>query len=226
MDFREQSFRRKFKSASEFLGAQPEQIVSMKVRDNVRSYEEYRRLIDFLQGEAGIQCTKLDGDLQGQGYLLGSDKTKVILVEHESGLEILYIAGSIASLLGLVPAILHGWSVLRGQFGGRDARMGDPVEIRRIDGAGRVLEEHLHNRHLLGSGMSSAFVLPVIEVAALIENEMKAATQQVEILTSRVENLEKHFRREKRPGVKKKVAKPKPHPSRSPRAKKPKTKRS
>jgi len=37
------------------------------------------------------------------------ERVTLILVEHETGLEILCIAGSIASLIGLVPLVLQGW---------------------------------------------------------------------------------------------------------------------
>jgi hypothetical protein len=219
MDYREDAFRRKFKSAAESLGVKPEQIVSLKFRDNIGSYEEYRHLIDCLQREAGVQCTNLDGDLQGRGYLLGSDKSKVILVEHETGLEILYIAGSIASLIGLVPLILQGWDALRGRFWGRDVTMDQPVETRRIDHAGHVYEEHLHNRQFMGSVTSIGMFAPAFTtVASLIENETKTVTQQLELLVARVERLEEQLRHEQQPVVEK-TGKPKTRLPRGPRAK-------
>jgi hypothetical protein len=151
---------------------------------------------------------------------LGSDKTKVILVEHETGLEILYIAGSIASLVALVPLILQGWGALRGRFWGRDATMDHPVEIRRVDQAGHVYEEHVHNRQLMGSAMSIGMFVPAFTTAAsLIENEIKAVTQQLELLISRVERLEEQIRHEQEPIVEK-TARSKTRKSRSPRAKK------
>ena len=38
----------------------------------------------------------------GDAYVISQDQQKLVIVEHETGLEILYIAGSIASLIGLV----------------------------------------------------------------------------------------------------------------------------
>jgi hypothetical protein len=215
MNYREQSFTSKFNSAAECLDVKPEQIVSLKFRENVNSYEEYRHLLDSLCQEAGVQCTKLDGDLQGRGYLLGFDKTKVILVEHETGLEILYIAGSIASLIGIIPLILQGWGAMRGRFRGRGAVIDHSVEIRRMDQAGHLHEEHLHDWQPMGSLMSIGTFLPVITTSTnLIENEMKHVVQQLELLTLRIEVLEKQIRRRKKPVVQK-ISKAKSKRSRS-----------
>jgi hypothetical protein len=81
MDYREESFRRKFSSAAQHLNVHADQIVSLKFRENVGSYGDYRELIDMLQHEAGIHYSEVDGDLQGRGYMLGHGKTKLLL-EH------------------------------------------------------------------------------------------------------------------------------------------------
>jgi hypothetical protein len=193
VDYREKTFRAKFGNAACRLGVKRDQIVSLKLRDNIGSYQEYRDLVDRLRTEAGLQCSEIDADLQGRGYLISDDRSKLILVEHETGLEILYIAGSIASLIQLVPMVLRGWHAVRG----RRQRRPDPpmhdIEIRRMDSTGRLLEEHIHD-HPSGHLISDDVLHPSPTIiAGLIEGEMKNLTQRLESLTSRVEYLEKRI---------------------------------
>lgn len=196
MDYREESFRRKFSSAAKHLNVSAEQIVSLKFRENVGSYSDYRELVNMLQHEAGMHFSEVDGDLQGHGYLLGHEKTNLLLVEHETGLEILYIAGSIASLFGLIPLVLQGWAAIRGRFPGRRAQMDGPVEIRRIDNAGRLQEEHLHSHQQSTSLLHIGTFAPTVSLAAtLMEDETRSLTRQIAMLSSRIEVLEKKARR-------------------------------
>ncbi len=194
MDYREESFRRKFAAAGQHLSVRPEQVVSLKLRGKVTSYDEYRQLVSILQGEAGLQCSEIQADLQGRGHLLGDGKAKVIVVEHETGLEILYIAGSIASLMGLIPLVLQGWRALRGQLSGRRAMPDHDIEIRRVDDSGHLHEEHVHDRHF-GPSMTIGSILPALATTAgLIETEIGMLSRQVQALSSRVDALEKQRR--------------------------------
>jgi hypothetical protein len=205
MDYREESFKRKFSSAAQHLNIGADQIVSLKFRENVGSYSDYRELIDMLQNEAGIHYSEVDGDLQGRGYMLGHGKTKLLLVEHESGLEILYIAGSIASLLGLIPLVLQGWAAIRRRFPGHSASFDYPVEIRQIDQTGRLNEKHLHPHQLSASLMPmGSFFSAITTAGILVENEMENLVRQMKDLQSRIEVMEKEVRRQRA------VAKPKP----------------
>jgi hypothetical protein len=194
MDHRDASFLRKFEGAARHLAVRPEQVVSLKLRENVNSYDEYLQLVEVLQHEFGLQCSEiqadLQADLQGRGYLLGDGKTRLILVEHESGLELLYIAGSIASLIGLVPLVLQGWRALRGQFAGIHGLPDHGVEIRRIDASGNLQEEQIHDWHF-GSFGALGSVLPALATTAgLIETEIRALSDQLKMLNSRVSLLE------------------------------------
>jgi hypothetical protein len=126
-------------------------------------------------------------------------------VEHETGLEILYIAGSIASLLGLIPLVLQGWAAIRGRFPRRGASFDYPVEIRQIDQTGRLHEEHLHPRQLSASLMPMGSLVSAITTAGtLVENEMENLVRQMEDLKSRIDVMEKEALRQRT------AAKPKP----------------
>jgi hypothetical protein len=196
-DYREESFRRKFSSAAQHLNVSSDRIVSLKFRENVGSYNEYRELLDTLQQEAGIHYSEVDGDLQGRGYLVGFGTSKLLLVEHETGLEILYIAGSIASLFSLVPMILQGWAAIRGRFPIRGRLIDPPVEIRRIDHAGRLQEEHLHDPQLSVPLLPMGALAPAVTIAATImENDTNNLIRQMGELSCRIDAIEKKAQQE------------------------------
>jgi hypothetical protein len=88
---RKNAFNVKFASAAKALDVTTEKIVSLKLRDIVSSNHEYRDLTHSLEREFGFQCSPVAGELQGRGHLVTvtKEKAKAIVVEHESGLEIL-----------------------------------------------------------------------------------------------------------------------------------------
>jgi hypothetical protein len=139
MGYREDAFSRKFHTASTHLGAEPHLIVSLKFRGLVPHYHEYGELIDLLRCEAGVSESPVSGDLQGTGHLLERGRQRVVLVEHETGLEVLYVTASIASILGLVLTIVQAWSARRGHHP-RDMQA---IEIRRLDSEGSLAEQKL-----------------------------------------------------------------------------------
>ena len=110
MTYREDAFKTKFADAARCLDVAPDQVISLKLRETVGSYSEYRHLLKTLEHEFGISWQEVDGNFQGTGYIVGDNKYKIIVVEHETGLEILYIAASIASLVGVIPLVLQCWS--------------------------------------------------------------------------------------------------------------------
>ena len=169
----------------------PAQVISLKLRESVSSYSEYQHLLQTFEHELGISWQKVDGNLQGTGYLVGDTKVRVIVVEHETGLEILYIAGSIASLIGLIPLVLQYWSRIRGHHGPPHPRDFRSVEIRRLDNNG-----HLHDDRSLGlaapwSAPLSFINTALTSAAEVIDSEIKALRDDVRTLTDRVAELEK-----------------------------------
>jgi len=191
MDYREKTFKEKFTCAATHLGIKPEQVVSLKIRDTVMSYSEYHDLIESLKREAGFEYTKIDNGLQGQGYLLGDEKSKIIIVEHETGLEILYIAGSIASIISLIPLVLQSWRSIRGNFS-RKNNLDHDIEIRRLDSNGHLREEHVHGMHAYEASMGS-YYLALTSSANLIESEIKEVMEDVKKLTLRLDKMEKQI---------------------------------
>ncbi|MFH2033043.1 MAG: hypothetical protein ABIJ40_20820 [Bacteroidota bacterium] len=183
MDYRQKAFREKFESASVHLGVTPNQIVSLKFREIVHSYSEYHNLLDILQREANISHKKLNDNFQGTGYLLSDANSKVILVEHETGLELLYIAGSVASLVGLVHLIIQCWAGFRNHFNPRH-RDFQCIEIRMVDNKGNVKEEHLDGHNSQGmSFLPSSLIISTIQN---LENEVKSLKQEVKILSKHI----------------------------------------
>ncbi|HBG28616.1 MAG: hypothetical protein A2Y10_12690 [Planctomycetes bacterium GWF2_41_51] len=190
---REKEFKEKFDIAAKHLGVKPEQVISMKRRDTVMSYSQYNDLVQSLEREAGLQYTEIKDGLQGKGYLLTNHKGKIIIVEHETGLEILYIAGSIASLLGLIPLVLQSWRSIRGHFSKRNDFDND-IEIRRLEN-GHLREEHAHRMFEDFGTLSS--------ISTLLENEIKRLMEDVKNLNSRVDKIEKQLAVKKKKASKK-----------------------
>lgn len=191
MDYREKAFRDKFTSASKHLGVPADQIVSLKLRDVVSSYDDYREMLQVLEHEAGVHWSEIDGDLQGRGYLIDHDDQRIIVVEHETGIEILSVVGSIASLIGLIPLVLQCWGGVRGYLDRRHAQQFRSVEIRRLDGKGNLHEDHSH-----GLAGPSIFPLSVLNTALLsaarvLDANMHELREEVRSLADRLSAIEK-----------------------------------
>lgn len=192
-NYREETFRTKFMKASRQLGVTPDEVISLKFRDIVSSYGDYQEMLQILEHETGIQSSPIEDDLQGRGYLVGQDDQKIIVVEHETGLEILCIAGSIASLIGLIPLVLQCWGAIRGYRNRRHANDIRRVEIRRIDTAGNLHEDYL--RDLPGSS-SLPIGMPyseLLSVARGVESDLLSLKQQVQSHCDRLAAIEQVF---------------------------------
>lgn len=189
MDYRENTFRTKFENAAKYLQSEPKEVISLKMRDNVGSYHEYDRLIDILEREVNLKTSPVKDGLQGDGYLVQNRNNRIIIVKHETGLEILYIAGSIASIISLVPLVLKCWNHLRGGFG-RHHNLHD-IEIRRLDENGHLIEQHSHelfDDHLSPFNLANGLLTDSIEG---IEGELRQLKSDFHALSARVNKIEK-----------------------------------
>jgi hypothetical protein len=75
---------------------------------------------------------------------------------------------------------------------GRHAISDHGIEVRCMDPAGHLHEEHLHGGE---SYISMGMLVPtLVTIASLIENEMKALNQQVQALAIRIKTIEKQIR--------------------------------
>ena len=193
MDNRTEAFRKKFNDAGQCLGVAPNEIVSLKVRETVTSYSEYHEFLHALERQSGLRSSPVSGDFQGSGHLISDGSSKIIFVEHESGLEILYIAGSIASLIGLVPLVLQGWRAFRVRHQRRNDIDRGSIELRHLDQKGQLLENHTHDDFGLGS---SPFAVNAVlaSAAKIAEGDLSRLRQEVLSLTRRVESLEKRVK--------------------------------
>jgi hypothetical protein len=130
--------------------------------------------------------------LQGQGHLISHGKTKLIIVEHETGLEILYVAGSIASLVGLIPLVLQCWGGIRGYLSRPHHRDFQRVEIRRLDGKGHLVEASDHGLAAPLSAPLSVINTAITSAAEALDEEIHHLRKEVQMLTVRVAALEKN----------------------------------
>jgi len=196
---RQEAFKAKFAEAAKQLGVTVHDIVSLKMRDNVSAHHEYRALLETLQREVGLHTSPLSGNYQGNGHLVERNNTAVIVVEHETGLEILYIAGSLASIISLIPLVLRCWRAIRGHSHGPRHPSFDMLEVRRIDGSGHLVEEHVH-------GMGSPWSEPVdfmnqalFSAAEHIDGDIQQLKKIVENLLSRVKAVEQALAEKTKP---------------------------
>jgi len=149
MDGRTDRFLDKFSDTLNFLnGSSVQNLVSLKYRDSA-GYSDYQRLIDELsQSGMKLEIKQIQGRFQGKAWLIkDQNKNAVILVEHETGLEILSIAADIISLLAIVPIISSGWKFIRDRFAGprfHHNRMTE-IEVRTINSKKQLLEKHVVN---------------------------------------------------------------------------------
>jgi hypothetical protein len=195
MNFREKAFKQKFKSAAMHLGVDSDQIISLKLRENVSSYNDYDRMLDILNQDAGLNNQEIKGDFQGKAFLINNNNDKVIIVEHESGLEILHTAGSVASLICLIPIIIHCWSFVRDHLIGRshcNHNLTD-FEIRRIDKKGKLIEENYLNSKNTFYLSPNILNISSIYATNIIESKINAFQEEIQLLNSRISALEKNL---------------------------------
>lgn len=155
-------------------------MVSLKYRDHCANNSEYSHFIDgYLRAALNLTVDRVEGEFGGHAWLV-SDKSKnrAIVVEHETGLEILGVIGSIASVIALLPLISSGWTKLRDRFSHR--HFDDPtgsIEIRRFDQRNILIEEHA----------------PSVEVYVLniTLQEHELLKQKVQQLEAEIDNLKR-----------------------------------
>jgi hypothetical protein len=192
MDCQEQVCQARLERAAKQLGALPQQVASLKLRENVDGdhVAQYRALIGTLTQDAGLKSTPANDNLVGNGYVVEKSRTKIILVEHESGLEVLYIAGSIASLVGLIPLVLRCWSAIR-RHGGRPGRHDlEMADIRRLGHDGRIIEDRSHEPGAPWGFSISVLNDVLLGAAEKMDAEFSELRKALHALTARVVALE------------------------------------
>jgi hypothetical protein len=139
-DSRKRDFLVKFQAAAAELNAISHwDVESLKFRDSSSSHD-YRDLITDL---GPMRIVEIQGNYQGKAWkITDADGNSVIIVEHETGLEILYIVGSVASIVSLVPVVVNVWNRMRDHWPPHRGRSGPGgPERRRFDKKGRLIEE-------------------------------------------------------------------------------------
>lgn len=69
MNYRDKAFKEKFNNVAGYLDVTPNQIISLKFREIVRSYSEYHHLLDTLKHEIIMQCwNNMRGRFSFQGH--------------------------------------------------------------------------------------------------------------------------------------------------------------
>jgi hypothetical protein len=161
-DWRRENFIAKFQVAALELGvASYRDIESLKFR-GISGFHEYQLLLQEL---ARYKPTQIVGQYQGNAWkITDAQNNSLVIVEHETGLELLYIAGSIASIISLLPMVSNLWTRIKNRHGSMSLNE-DRLEKRYFDINGRLIEE------------------PVL-APEIVHNSLKFVTDQAEIVVS------------------------------------------
>lgn len=136
-------FYQKFIDCGNILNVQHDRLVSLKYR-SIRYHIDYIDILDNLRKIKGMVINDLGIKLNGHAYLITCYNQSIVLVEHETGLEILYIASSIASIIGLVIQISSMVSNHRMKTQSFKEPFED-VELRFFNNKGEFIKEQKHN---------------------------------------------------------------------------------
>ncbi|MHB8552462.1 MAG: hypothetical protein ACYDAO_02600 [Thermoplasmataceae archaeon] len=133
-------FYDKFESASKELNATLyTEIESLKFR-SVPSYHNYNDLLSHFRSIMNV--AKVAGTYQGVAWkITDGNRHSILLVEHETGLEILYVVGAVASVLDIIWKATTLWN--RNRFHHFPDSDFDrfAMERRRFDSKGQLVEE-------------------------------------------------------------------------------------
>lgn len=173
-------FKQKFEECGRLLNIKPSKIVSLKYRE-MRDSSYYAELLNHLKASDGIHIKDVGLALNGHAYLVSRGGQNIVLVEHETGLEILYIAGTIASLIGFVLQVGSMIGNRRGHYMGPPIHLED-VEVRYFDEADNLIEEHKHDYFpyevFLPPETNQAEVERLTKRVAALEKKLKALTAE------------------------------------------------
>jgi hypothetical protein len=138
--WRKKTFLTKFQAAAaELKAASHRDVESLKFRGSTGS-QEYRELL----AEFGLlKVVEIQGNYQGRAWkLTDADDNSIIIVEHETGLEILYVVGAIASIVSLVSLVVNVWNRMRDHWPPYRGHLcpGGP-ERRHFDRKDQLIEE-------------------------------------------------------------------------------------
>ena len=134
------NFLAKFQAvAAELNASSHRDVESLKFRAST-SDSDYKALLADL---GSLTIVAIKGDYDGKAWkLTDANDNSIIIVEHETGLEILYVAGAVASIVSLVPIIVGIWNGMRDHWPPLRERFGTGrPERRRFNKNDRLIEE-------------------------------------------------------------------------------------
>ena len=139
---RAKDFRERFGIAASELGAMsPNDIESLKFRSLSNLY----RCDELLKNLDGIRTQKVGGRHYGTAWKVTDNSgNAIILEEHETGLEILYVVGSVSSIIALVQSIISAFWKHRGhRFFPEELMHELRIERRKFTGGGKLEEDFI-----------------------------------------------------------------------------------
>jgi hypothetical protein len=154
---REKAFLARFQTVAKELNVgSHHDIESLKFRASTSDLEYKELLVDLKL----LEIKEIKGNYDGKAWrLTDTGNNSIIIVEHETGLEIFFIVTGVASIIGAVPTVINAWNRLRNHWPPFRERFGTGgIERRRFDKNNKLIEEpapsveviilqHLLNKH-------------------------------------------------------------------------------
>jgi hypothetical protein len=172
-------FRRRFEKAAVILNVKPHEVTSLKFRA-AGPVVAYQHFYDLLRQSPGVTLSTVSTDVCEHGMVVTLGEGKAIVVEHETGMELLNAAGSVASLIALIPLIVWCWRKA-GEFRHRYLPDEERLEIRRLDERGQ-LHEDIEAVYPIWS------LLAPVTVA--MSDDLKSIKERLVALETRLKSLE------------------------------------
>ncbi|MCB4792821.1 MAG: hypothetical protein LHV68_13210 [Elusimicrobia bacterium] len=147
MDYRRQEFLERFNAAKKLFEIKIlKNIISVKFRENCVHSSDYHELVEYLKHTPNISINSIN--VNRSAWLVeDKNNNRIIVFEHETGLELLYIAGSIASLISLIPLICNAWNCIGDRF--RRYRYHNDIknktELRKFNNKEELVEQQIDN---------------------------------------------------------------------------------
>jgi len=196
-NYRDAASMATFINAGKYLDVMPDRIISLKFRDLPMSSSVYREMLRILENETDILSSLIQDDLGRRGRLVSRGDQKIIVVRHETGLEILYIAGSVASIIGIIYTILQSFDVIPSYFNCHRSNHIHRVEIRRMDADGNIIEEQSHGSLITPSLIPDGLTTTLFLVANTLDNKLKELRLELQSHNERLAAIEQELKAHK-----------------------------
>lgn len=151
-DYRINSLIKRFENIQEILKLKSyNNLTSIKFRESCVYPSDYQHFIDYLKHDLSYTINSLDKNFEKIHIISNFNDNKIILIEHETGLEL--ILSDISSAIGIISGVVAVWKFSRNKFNRHkydrdDFKSQDDkirIEIRKINSKNLLNEFKINN---------------------------------------------------------------------------------